>query len=152
MSSEKSQTSDLSCKIKSYTTNQFVTRLQEIFDPFPKSIHVFFNIDSLKKSTIDVCYIKPVLFVLEIGKIKKFISAKELNEKLGHEKVYLNLRKGIENKLNQLKYQYYSLNIVVEKQKHEEFDYYPTSVSYLNDKTLIEKKRFAMKRMSYEKL
>jgi hypothetical protein len=25
-------------------------------------------------------------------------------------------------------------------------------VSYLNDKTLIEKKRFAMKRMSYEKL
>jgi hypothetical protein len=98
-----------------------------------------FNIESLKKSTIDVSYIKPLLYLFEFNKSRKFISAKELNEKLGHDMIFLNVRKGFENKLQQLKHQYNSLNIVVEKHQHEEYDYYPTSVSYLTDRTLIDK-------------
>jgi predicted DNA-binding protein len=143
MTSEKSLISEPSRKIKSYTTNQFVARLEDLYEPAPKGIHVFFHHESLKKSTIDVCYMKPVLFVLEIGKTKKFVSAKELNEKLGHDIAYINLRKGIENKINQLKHLYYSLNILIEKRIQGEYEYYPTSRSYVNDKSLIEKIKLA---------
>jgi hypothetical protein len=139
-------------KIKTYTTNQFVDKLHEHFDPFPKTIHVFFNIDSLKKSVIDVCFVKQLLFVFETGKLngssslsftKKFINAKDLNDKLNHEMLFLNLRKGIEHKLKQLKHQFYSLNITMDKQKHDDFDYYPTTISYINDKNLIDKIKLA---------
>jgi hypothetical protein len=51
--------------------------------------------------------------------------------------LFLNLRKGIENKLAQIKHQYYSLNIVIEKPQHEEYDYYPTTVRDVSDRTLI---------------
>jgi hypothetical protein len=98
-------------KIKTYTANQFVDKLQECLDgQFPKNIHVFFNIDSLKKSIIDVSFIKPLLYVFE-GKTKKFVTGKDLNDKLGHEVMFLNLRKGVEHKLKQLKHQFYSLNM-----------------------------------------
>jgi hypothetical protein len=130
-------------KIKTYTTNQFVEKLSESYNPLPKAIQVFFNIDSLKKAIIDVSFIKPLLFVFETGKVKKFISAKDLNEKLGHEMLFLNLRSGIERRIKQLKHQFYSLNITVEKQKHEEFDYFPTNISYINDKSLIDKIKLA---------
>jgi hypothetical protein len=75
--------------------------------------------------------------------LKKFITAKDLNDKLSHEVLFLNLRKGIENKLKQLKHQFYSLNISIDKQRHEGFEYYPTSISYVNDKSLIEKIKLA---------
>jgi hypothetical protein len=91
----------------------------------------------MKKSIIDVAFIKPVLFVFENGRVKKFISAKELNEKLHHEVLFLNVRKGIENKLKSLKHQYYVINIEVNKQEHEDFDCYPTILNYVTDKNLV---------------
>jgi hypothetical protein len=118
MSSEKILAEQIH-KIKTYTTNQFVDKLHECLDgQFPKAVHVFFNIDSLKKSIIDVSFIKPLLYVFE-GKSKRFITAKDLNDKLGHEVLFLNLCKGIEHKLKQLKHQFYSLNISFEKQMRE---------------------------------
>jgi hypothetical protein len=89
-------------EIKTYTTSRFLEKLSEHFQPHPKAIHEFVNIESLKKSIIDVSFIKPLLFVFEKGKVKKFMSCKDLNEKLGHEVLFLNLRKGIEHKLKQL--------------------------------------------------
>jgi hypothetical protein len=91
-------------KIKTYTTNQFVDKLQECLEgQFPKNIHVFFNIDSLKKSIIDISFIKPLLYVFD-GKTKRFVTAKDLIDKLGHEVLFLNIRNRIEHKLKQLKH------------------------------------------------
>jgi hypothetical protein len=35
--------------IKTYTTNQFIDKLHQVYKPFPKAIHVFFNIEPMKK-------------------------------------------------------------------------------------------------------
>jgi hypothetical protein len=126
-------------RIKTFTTNQLIEKLRDCFELFPKQIHVLFNIDSLKKSVIDVNYIKPLLYVFELGNSKKLISAKDMNERLEHEIVYLNLRKGIESKIHQLNHQFFSINIMIDKQRHEEFEYYPTNLSYIVDKFLIGK-------------
>jgi hypothetical protein len=139
MSAQNQTTPDQSHRIKTFTSNQLRERLQDCFELFPKQIHVLFNIESLKKSIIDISYIKPLIYVFESGKNKKLISAKDMNNRIEYEVVYLNLRKGIESKIYQLKHQFYSLNIIVDKQKHEEFEYYPTHLSYIIDKSLIEK-------------
>jgi hypothetical protein len=122
--------------IKTYTTNQFIDKLRQVYKPFPKAIHVFFNIDSMKKSIIDVAFINPVLYVFENGKTKKFVSGKELNEKLRHGILYLNIRKGIENKMKLLKHQSYVIHIDVTQQRHGDYDYYPTTLSYVTDTSL----------------
>jgi hypothetical protein len=113
--------------------------MQDWFELFSNQIHVLFNIESLKKSAIDISYIKPLLYVFESGKNKKIISAKDMNNRIEYEVVYLNLRKGIESKIRQRKNQFNSLKIVIDKQRHEEFEYYPTNLSYIIDKSLIEK-------------
>jgi adenosine deaminase len=106
--------------INTYTTNQFIDKLHETFDPSPKALQIFFNIDYLKQSVIGVCFIKPLLYLFESGKQKKFVTAKDLNEKFNNEILFLNFRKGIEHKLKPLKHQYYSLDITIDKHKHEE--------------------------------
>jgi hypothetical protein len=137
--SVQSQAPEQSHRIKTFTTNQLIERLEECFELFPKQIHVLFNIESLKKSVIDISYIKPLLYVFENGKNKKVISAKDMNNMIEFEVVYLNLRKGIESKIHQLKHQFYSVNIMIDKQRHEEFEDYPTNLSYIVDKSLMEK-------------
>jgi hypothetical protein len=126
-------------RIKTYTTTQLITKLRELFDPFPTAIHVLFKIDSLKKSIIDVCYIRPLLYVFDVNKSRKIISAKEMNSKLNHEVVFLNLRKGIDGKIKQLKYECFAINIETVIRKHEEWDYYPTTISFINDKSLKDR-------------
>jgi hypothetical protein len=82
-------------KIKTSSINQFIDKLNDYYDPFPKTIQILVNIDSLKKSIIDISFIKPILFVFEKDKLKKFVSPLDLNDKLCHEILFLNLRKGI---------------------------------------------------------
>jgi uncharacterized protein YlbG (UPF0298 family) len=75
--------------------------------------------------------------VFENGQTKKFVSVKELSEKLRHEILYLNIRKGIENKLMSLKHHIYVINVDVSQQRHEDYDYYPTTLSYVTDTNLV---------------
>jgi hypothetical protein len=41
--------------------------------------------------------------------------------------------------MKQLKYEFFGINISTEIQKSEEWDYYPTTVSFVNDKNLKER-------------
>jgi hypothetical protein len=100
---------------------------------------MLFKIESLRKFIIDESYIRPLIYILDVKKGRKIISAKEMNSKLNHEGVFLNLRKGLEGKITQLKYECFAINIETVLHKHEEWDYYPTTISFINDKSLKDR-------------
>jgi hypothetical protein len=51
------------------------------------------------------------MYIFDAPKGRKILTAKDMNSKLNHEVVFLNLRKGIEGKIKQLKYECFSINI-----------------------------------------
>jgi hypothetical protein len=62
-------------RVKTFTTTQLITRLREVFHPFPTSVHVLFKIESLKRYIIDVSYIRPLIYILDGNKGRKIITA-----------------------------------------------------------------------------
>jgi hypothetical protein len=73
------------------------------------------------------------------GKNKLLISSKDLNDKPGHGIFFIDLQNGIKRKLQQIKRQFYSLNISVVKQMHKYFSCYPTNISYISQMSLVDK-------------
>ena len=99
-----------------------------------KKINVVFDSDKIKKSSIDISYIRPVLFIIDGKRIK----TEDIAETLGYDTIFINLKQNhVQIISDKYKYWVLSVNTKLTGEYHDN-TYYQTSLHFIQDKVLTE--------------
>ena len=118
---------------KYFSMSTFTKAYKKIYSKV-KKINVIFDSAKIKKSSIDIPYIRPVLFIIDGQRIK----TEDIAEILGYDTIFINLKQNQVQIITD-KYKYYvlSVNTKLTGEYHENI-YYQTTLHFIQDKVLIE--------------
>ena len=119
--------------IKYFSMSTFTKEYKKI-DSNVRKINVIFDCNKMKKSSIDISYTRPVLFVIDGKRIK----TDDIAQTLGYSTIFINLKHNHVQIITG-EYKYWVLSVRTDLTgEYQDNTYYPTSLHYIQDKALTE--------------